>query len=40
MQLVEKLMLLGGKRFLEIPPQRNNPLITPTTDKTNFLLNQ
>ena len=28
MQLVEKLMLLGGKRLLEIPPQRNNPLTT------------
>lgn len=40
MQLVEKLMLLGGKRFLEIPPQRNNPPITPNTGKTNFLLNQ
>ncbi|MCC5604427.1 hypothetical protein LC586_36040, partial [Nostoc sp. CHAB 5714] len=40
MQLVEKLMVLGGKRFLEIPPQPNNTPITPNTGKTNFLLNQ
>ena len=36
MQLVEKLMLLGGKRLLEIPPQRNNPLTTTNPGKTSF----
>lgn len=42
MQLVEKLMLLGGKRLLEVQPpdQRNNSPATPTTAETNFVLNQ
>ncbi|KYC34644.1 hypothetical protein WA1_50475 [Scytonema hofmannii PCC 7110] len=42
MQLVEKLMLLGGKRLIEVqPPQRNNPpTATPTTAQSNFVLNQ
>ncbi|KAB8333850.1 hypothetical protein SD80_011360 [Scytonema tolypothrichoides VB-61278] len=35
MQLVEKLMLLGGKRLLEVPPRS-----TPSATQTNFVLNQ
>ena len=37
MQLVEKLMSLGGKARLELPPaRRDNPPTTPTTAETDF----
>ncbi|NEU71846.1 hypothetical protein PI95_004460 [Hassallia byssoidea VB512170] len=41
MQLVEKLMSLGGKARLELPPaRRDNPPTTPTTAETDFISNQ
>lgn len=40
MQLVEKLMTLGGKARLELPPRRDRPPIAPTRAETDLISNQ